>query len=52
MSAIDFEKLLELSRPLAAYLEANHNPHCAIVINSDGVKVVQTVISVPKEGGT
>jgi len=37
----------KLCAPILEYLEENYNPHCTIIINSDGIKLVIDEISIP-----
>ena len=43
-----FDELLRLSEPLMQYIEANYDPHCAIVVDMDSVKIVRTEVFMPK----
>lgn len=41
------KKIKELSRPLIEYLQQNYNPHTSIIIESDGIKVVEDLMCTP-----
>lgn len=43
----NLEILKTLSMPLKEFLVKNFNQHCAIIINADGVKVVQDEMYAP-----
>ena len=43
----NMETLKTLAFPLKDFLTENFNQHCAIVINADGVKVVQDEMYAP-----
>ena len=43
----NMEILKSLSIPLKEFLIENFNQHCAIIINADGVKVVQDEMYAP-----
>jgi len=49
MLECNLQTLIKLSKPLAEFLEENYNPYCAVVVDSAGVRVVQTIASSPKE---
>lgn len=40
-------ELKKLCEPIVKYLEKNHNPNYAVIINIDTVKLVSTEISMP-----
>lgn len=42
-----FERLKELSKPLQELLISEYGPHCEIVISMDGVRIIQSILSVP-----
>ena len=41
-------QLEEMARPLIEYLKQNCHPHTAIVITSERVAVIETVLSIPE----
>ena len=41
------KELEKLSRELSDWLKENFNPHTILIINSEGVKILETLISVP-----
>ena len=41
--------LTELSKPLHDFLKNYYNPHCSIIINYDGVKIVKDILYAPDE---
>lgn len=43
------EALNELAKPLMGFLTENCHPHCAVVVTAEGVAVVETVLSIPKD---
>lgn len=43
------DELLRLSQPLVELLRNNYNPHCQIVVEFDGVKIVEETCRVPFE---
>lgn len=46
---LDAERLNELAKPLMEYLTENCHPHSAIVITTERVAAVETVLSIPKQ---
>lgn len=42
-----FKELAEIARPLKEFLEKYGNPHCAIIVDMDTVKMVSTKLSTP-----
>jgi hypothetical protein len=46
----DMDELLRVSQPLIDLLRNNYNPHCRIVVEFDGVKIVEDTCRVPLKG--
>ena len=44
------EYVWKLAKPLMDYLETNHHPYCSIVIDSNGVKLVENIMFIPTTG--
>lgn len=42
----EMEKLEQICNPLVEYLKEKH-PHCSITVDSDSIKLNETVIGVP-----
>ena len=49
MEPKEIEEFRELIRPLVEYLRKNHNPHCKIIVEYDGAKLVKGELGVPFE---
>ncbi|MGM2815350.1 hypothetical protein ACS2Q8_25810 [Bacillus cereus group sp. Bce007] len=47
MSKDKLEQLETLAKPLVDLLREQYNPHCQIIIESDRVRIVNDVVSVP-----
>ena len=45
------KELKELSKPLVEWLEKNGNPHTAILIEMDSIKILETTYGIPLEIG-
>lgn len=45
----DMDELLQLSQPLIELLRSSYNPHCKIVVEFDGVKLIEETCRVPHE---
>jgi len=43
----EMQELEELAKPLCEYLRKNHNPHCAIIVEWDIVRVFEGLIGIP-----
>lgn len=41
------KELEEISKPILEFLKKNYNPHTAVVISEDCIKVVSDEISIP-----
>ena len=41
--------LQQLAKPLAEYLKAHYNPHCAVIVTLDRVRIVADELSIPFE---
>ena len=44
---VDFETLEKLALPLHKWLQDNYNPYVSIVVEYDGVKIVESVAFAP-----
>lgn len=49
---MDTKKLQELSEPIMKMLQETANPYTHIVVGCDGVRIVNTVESIPSEKQT
>lgn len=47
-SQVLLEELQELASPIVQNLEKHYDPHCEVVISSDGIKLNRTEISIPQ----
>lgn len=43
----DLKDLETLCQPLVSYLRENYNPYCSIVITSSGIRVDESIVSIP-----
>lgn len=42
-------KLMEMSEDIVKYLQENFNPHTTVVIEWDGIRIEETLATMPKE---
>lgn len=45
----DADRMGELAKPLVEYLKENCHPHSAIMITTERVAVIETVLSIPQD---
>ncbi len=44
-----YEQLIEMAKPIVEELKRNFHPHMSVVIESDRVRVEETVLGVPEQ---